>query len=74
MGPDGDVTPCPFASDVVVGNVRTGDSLADIVSSGALTASVPTGRRGGDDDDGDDEDPDEECTPGFPGSSCTPRN
>ncbi|MFF3754556.1 radical SAM/SPASM domain-containing protein [Streptomyces sp. NPDC002018] len=71
VGPDGDVTPCPFASGLVAGNVRAGDSLAAIVSSGVLAQSAAAVQGGGDDDD---DDPDEECSPGFPGSSCTPRN
>ena len=73
VGPDGDVTPCPFASRFVLGNVRTGDSLAAIVSSGALVLE-PASIERGDGDDDDDEDIDEECRPGFPGTSCNPRN
>jgi MoaA/NifB/PqqE/SkfB family radical SAM enzyme len=74
VGPDGDVTPCPFASRFVLGNVRTGDSLTAIVSSGALARNAATAiHRAGDGDDDDDDIPDE-CTPGYPGSECIPRN
>ncbi|MFF8702917.1 radical SAM/SPASM domain-containing protein [Streptomyces albidoflavus] len=71
VGPDGDVTPCPFASRAVAGNVRGSGSLAAIVASGALDATASAVRR---DPDEDDDDLDTECTPGYPGSSCTPRN
>ncbi|MGA4859961.1 radical SAM/SPASM domain-containing protein [Streptomyces koyangensis] len=71
VGPNGDVTPCPFAVSAVAGNVRVSGSFEAIVTSGALAVTASAHRR----DPGDeDDDQDAECTPGYPGSSCTPRN
>ncbi|MFF1697451.1 radical SAM/SPASM domain-containing protein [Streptomyces sp. NPDC058257] len=77
VGPDGDVSLCVFSTWLSVGNVLAG-SLEDILTGDAMAAAsahinspvVRNGGNGGDDDD-DNED---ECSPGFPGSECTPRN
>ncbi|MEU1669683.1 radical SAM/SPASM domain-containing protein [Streptomyces sparsogenes] len=79
ISPTGDVSPCVFSSWMGVGNVRE-DSLAAILGDPAMAdanASVrATGKTGGEDDDDDGCDPvgDGECTPGYPSSSCSPRN
>lgn len=77
ISPTGDVSPCVFSGWLSVGNVKE-TPLAAILGGSAMnraTASirtaVPALATCGPDDE---EDTDEECTPGFPGSSCTPRN
>jgi MoaA/NifB/PqqE/SkfB family radical SAM enzyme len=65
---DGDVSPCIFSRWLRVGNVRQ-TPLADILGSpemAAALASIPART--------DPCDPDTECPPGFPPSSCSPRN
>ncbi|MFH8491962.1 radical SAM/SPASM domain-containing protein [Streptomyces longisporoflavus] len=79
VGPDGMVTPCVFSTWLSAGNVRDG-SLEDILVGNAMVAAkalisssiIRLGGNGGDDDD--DNDNEDECSPGFPGSECTPRN
>ncbi|MEU5957531.1 radical SAM protein [Streptomyces sp. NPDC047525] len=79
IGPDGNVSPCVFSTWVTVGNVLS-RSLEDILDGDDMTAAgvlirssvIRMGGNGGDDDDDDDND--DECSPGFPGSECTPRN
>jgi MoaA/NifB/PqqE/SkfB family radical SAM enzyme len=69
INPDGDVWPCIFARWITVGNVMT-SPLADILSGPAMAhaaMSIPNGRQNGCDPDDDD------CTPGSPPSSCSPR-
>lgn len=65
---DGDVTPCIFSRWMKAGNVRE-TPLADILAgpawAGAL-AQLPPRR--------EPCDPNQECPPGFPPSSCDPRN
>jgi len=69
VGPTGEVSPCVFSTWMGVGNVRN-TSLASILGGPAMqVANASIRARSGGDDDGDDE-----CTPGFPGSECTPRN
>jgi radical SAM protein with 4Fe4S-binding SPASM domain len=64
---DGDVSPCIFTRWLSVGNVRQ-TPLADILASPEMTAALATipART-------DPCDPDAECQPGFPPSSCSPR-
>jgi MoaA/NifB/PqqE/SkfB family radical SAM enzyme len=71
---DGDVSPCNFSRWLKVGNVRQ-TPLTDILSGPEMAAALATipARR---DPDPDPCSPDneEECPPGFPPSSCSPRN
>ncbi|GLZ08735.1 hypothetical protein Acsp03_62010 [Actinomadura sp. NBRC 104412] len=69
IGPDGAVSPCVISAWMSVGNVHT-DGLADILAGTAMAeantqirAASRTGKC----------DPDGECSPGFPGSGCSPR-
>jgi MoaA/NifB/PqqE/SkfB family radical SAM enzyme len=71
IGPSGEVTPCVFSGWMGVGNVRetplgtilAGDAMAKAtVSIQAVTGASPWCRPD-----------DEECTPGFPGTECSPR-
>lgn len=82
IGPDGRVSPCVFSTTLLgVGNVRS-TPLATILGSPAMTearASIRVFAKGGGDDKGNDScdpscDPNSECSPGYPGSECTPRN
>ncbi|GGV69168.1 hypothetical protein GCM10010277_79140 [Streptomyces longisporoflavus] len=79
VGPDGMVTPCVFSTWLKAGSIREG-SLEDILIGDAMAAAkalisssvIRRGGNGGDEDDDDDNE--DECSPGFPGSECTPRN
>lgn len=65
---DGDVSPCIFSRWLRAGNVRQ-TPLAEILASpqmAAALAAIPART--------DPCDPDTECQPGFPPSSCSPRN
>jgi len=86
VGPDGQVSPCVFSAGVIdVANVRDAP-LGSILNGTAMTAAqthirtVVVARDGGDEDDDDSGDDgcnpvgDGECSPGFPSSSCSPRN
>ncbi|MEW2453504.1 SPASM domain-containing protein [Streptomyces albus] len=89
VGPDGNVSPCVFSAGLMdVGNVQDAP-LGSILGGAAMSEaqgrirSVVVARGGGDEDDGDssggsngDCEPvgDGECSPGFPSSSCSPRN
>ncbi|WP_244189992.1 radical SAM/SPASM domain-containing protein [Streptomyces hygroscopicus] len=87
VGPDGCVSPCVFSADLLgVGNVRN-TPLATILGSPAMAEARASIRsvfaKGGGDGGGDDEgkgscdpscDPNAECSPGYPGSECGPRN
>lgn len=78
VGPDGKVSPCVFSTWLSVGNVLTA-SLEDVLVGDDMTAagvliSSSVVRMGGNGGDDDDDDNDDECSPGFPGSECTPRN
>ncbi|WP_067451260.1 radical SAM protein [Actinomadura macra] len=68
IGPDGTVSPCVMSGWMGVGKVQE-ESLADIL--GGVTMShakaIIQAMTGGPDED-------DECTPGFPGSGCSPRN
>ncbi|MFI5802994.1 radical SAM protein [Streptomyces sp. NPDC051561] len=71
ISPDGNVTPCVMATWKTVGNVKE-EPLADILRGTAMaeaTAHIQgiTGRNDGCS-------PDDECNPGTPTSSCTPRS
>jgi len=69
ISPSGEVSPCVFSDWMSVGNVRT-TSLASILGGPAMQqANVWIRAKAG----GDDDDTDDECTPGFPGSECSPR-
>ncbi|WP_405948465.1 radical SAM/SPASM domain-containing protein [Streptomyces prunicolor] len=75
IGPDGDVSPCVFSRWLSVGNVQD-TPLAAILGSPAMASAnasildrwVP-GEFGACSPDTDDE-----CSPGTPGSECTPKN
>lgn len=72
ISPTGEVSPCVFSGWMSVGNV-TSTPLATILGGAAMkraNTSIQAEAGGGD----DDEDNDDECSPGFPGSECTPRN
>ncbi|WP_243725703.1 radical SAM protein [Actinomadura rubrisoli] len=70
IGPTGDVSPCVMSQWMSVGNIQDA-ALADILGGAAMAeanASIrAVARLGGACD------PDEECSPGSPGSGCTPR-
>lgn len=79
---DGDVSPCVFTRWVKVGNVRQ-DPLTAILESpemAAALAALPSRTRAlcnpldPDDDPCDPVMKEQECPPGFPPSSCSPRN
>ncbi|MGA5563965.1 radical SAM protein [Streptomyces platensis] len=74
VGHTGEVAPCVFSTWMGVGNVHD-TPLASILSGTAMSQATETIRRavgrGGEDDDDTNDD---ECSPGFPGSECTPRN
>ncbi|MGW2508510.1 SPASM domain-containing protein [Streptomyces scopuliridis] len=72
ISPTGEVSPCVFSGWMSVGNVMS-TPLATILGGGAMKRANTAIRAeaGGDDDDDDNDD---ECSPGFPGSECTPRN
>ncbi|MEC3994821.1 radical SAM protein [Actinacidiphila sp. DG2A-62] len=75
IGPDGKVSPCVFSAWIDTGNVKE-TPLADILG-GAQMQSASTAIRSvtvGKDPCGPDDDNDDECSPGYPGSECTPRN
>lgn len=75
ISPTGDVSPCVFSGWMGVGNVKT-TPLATILSGADMkraNTSIRAATMGGGDDD-DDGGNDDECSPGFPGSECTPRN
>ncbi|MBO8194000.1 hypothetical protein ITI46_20370 [Streptomyces oryzae] len=75
----------PVEERIDVGNVRDAP-LGSILNGTAMTAAqthirtVVVARDGGDEDDDDSGDDgcnpvgDGECSPGFPSSSCSPRN
>ncbi|TDE25239.1 radical SAM protein [Actinomadura sp. 6K520] len=70
VGPMGDVSPCPMSAALSVGNVHA-TGLAAILGGAAMTeaaeairAAVPAIT---------DCDPDGMCSPGHPGSGCSPR-
>lgn len=70
IGPTGEVSPCVFSGWMGVGNVQNaplGAILAGSAMSEANASIRSVARRGGCE-------PDTECSPGFPGSSCSPRN
>ncbi|MFE2870945.1 radical SAM/SPASM domain-containing protein [Embleya sp. NPDC059259] len=72
ISPTGEVSPCVFSDWMSVGNIRSAP-LASILGRNAMkqaNASILAKTGGGDDDD----DTEDECTPGFPGSECSPRN
>ncbi|WDM12811.1 radical SAM protein [Streptomyces lavenduligriseus] len=89
VGPDGRVSPCVFSTWMGVGNVHDAPFGAilggpEMAQANAVirqaTHGVSPSRGCGPDspcgpDNESDEGPDNgECTPGFPGSSCSPRN
>ncbi|MEU7084215.1 radical SAM/SPASM domain-containing protein [Streptomyces achromogenes] len=89
VGPDGRVSPCVFSTWMGVGNVHDAPFGAilggpEMAQANAVIRQVTHGvspsRGCGPDspcgpDNESDEGPDNgECTPGFPGSSCSPRN
>jgi MoaA/NifB/PqqE/SkfB family radical SAM enzyme len=70
IGPDGQVSPCVFSAWMGVGNVQDAP-LAAILGGTAMAeanASIRSAARSSHDCD-----PDGECSPGSPGSGCSPR-
>ncbi|HEY3688212.1 MAG TPA: radical SAM/SPASM domain-containing protein [Streptosporangiaceae bacterium] len=69
VSPTGEVSPCVFSTWMSVGNVHDA-ALATILSGTAMTQANESiqavTRTGGCD-------PDDECSPGHPGSGCNPR-
>ncbi|MEV0635864.1 radical SAM/SPASM domain-containing protein [Streptomyces sp. NPDC050619] len=75
ISPTGDVSPCVFSAWLSVGNVRDAP-LYSILNSPAMVktnASIRS-RRTPQGFDACTPDTDDECSPGTPGSECTPRN
>ncbi|MGJ5899187.1 radical SAM/SPASM domain-containing protein [Streptomyces niveiscabiei] len=84
VAPDGTVSPCVFSTWMGVGNVRDtplgavlgGPEMAraNAVIRQRRSPGVPYGHDpcGPDDDSGGGDE--SECSPGYPGSSCSPRN
>jgi MoaA/NifB/PqqE/SkfB family radical SAM enzyme len=75
IGPNGSVSPCVFSTFMGVGNVQEA-SLASILASSEMAAANATIRQGRSVSSlsACTPDTDDECTPGTPGSECTPRN
>ncbi|MFC4560399.1 radical SAM protein [Nocardiopsis mangrovi] len=77
VGPDGTVSPCVMSSWMRTGNVQAA-TLADILMGPEMeranAAIRTTVRAGACDPDAVDDDTEDECTPGVPGSECSPRN
>ncbi|WP_445402981.1 SPASM domain-containing protein [Streptomyces sp. LE64] len=74
IGPDGRVSPCVFSNWMSVGDVRAA-ALTEILTGPRMmeaVAIIHDTHGGGSCDPGCE--PNEECTPGFPLSDCTPRN
>lgn len=70
IGPNGDVSPCAMSGWMSVGNVHhepLGAIVGGAVMAEATAAIGAVPRSGGCD-------PDQECSPGTPGSECNPRN
>lgn len=75
IGPGGVVSPCVFSTWLRAGSVQD-SSLAAILGGPEMAyanAAIRTGQGGRAKPCGPD-DNDDECSPGFPGSECTPRN
>ncbi|WP_433233990.1 radical SAM protein [Actinomadura nitritigenes] len=70
VGPTGEVSPCFMSSWMSVGNVQQA-SLAAIVGGAAMAEATTSIRAVTRPNDGCD--PDDECSPGHPGSGCNPR-
>ncbi|WP_405593144.1 radical SAM/SPASM domain-containing protein [Streptomyces sp. NBC_01092] len=78
ISPTGDVSPCVFSGWLSVGNVKE-TPLADILSGPVMVganASIRNARGPGSLENGKacTPDTDDECSPGTPGSECTPKN
>ncbi|MCP9210924.1 radical SAM protein [Streptomyces sp. NEAU-Y11] len=74
IGPDGGVSPCVFSAGWMgVGNVQD-MPLAAILGGDAMTEANVAIRAAAGSDPCDPDDVPDECSPGFPGSECTPRN
>ncbi|MCL3993388.1 SPASM domain-containing protein [Streptomyces lavenduligriseus] len=89
VGPDGEVSPCVFSTRMGVGNVHDAPfgavlggpamAQANAVIRQATRGVSPSRGCGPNSPCGPDNESDEgpdngECTPGYPGSSCSPRN
>ncbi|MFG3098963.1 radical SAM protein [Streptomyces sp. NPDC048182] len=75
IGPNGSVSPCVFSTWMGVGNVQDA-SLGAILGGPEMAranAAVRAGRNFGG-GESCSPDTDDECSPGTPGSECTPRN
>lgn len=78
ISPAGEVSPCVLSGWLGVGNVKDAP-LSTILNSPAMQRASASIRSNGDpcSPDSDDDglpDQDEECTPGYPGTECNPRN
>ncbi|TBO57074.1 radical SAM protein [Streptomyces kasugaensis] len=77
ISPTGEVSPCVFSGSMGLSAGNVLDSpLADILSGSPMTeanAAVRAATMGGDEEGDDEGGNDDECSPGFPGSECTPR-
>ncbi|WP_405887891.1 radical SAM/SPASM domain-containing protein [Streptomyces sp. NBC_01136] len=77
IGPNGEVSPCVFSAWLNVGNVKD-TPLADILGGAAMGAANASIRKCHGGSSGTaaacTPDTDDECSPGTPGSECTPKN
>ncbi|MFM9444435.1 radical SAM protein [Streptomyces acidiscabies] len=84
VAPDGKVSPCVFSTWMGVGNVREAP-LGAILGGPEMAQANAAIRQGvsyscgpaspcGPDNDSDGGGDESECSPGYPGSSCSPRN
>ncbi|MFB7499491.1 radical SAM protein [Streptomyces sp. NPDC056161] len=89
IGPDGTVSPCVFSTWLRMGNIQraslssilggseTAQANATIRASrdlGVTYGCSPDSSCGPDNEESDGDDNDDECSPGFPGTECSPRN
>lgn len=75
IGPNGSVSPCVFSTWLTVGNVQ--DAPLGVILGGPEIAQANSAIRQGRDTSSlaaCTPDTDDECTPGTPGSECTPKN
>lgn len=73
IGPDGTVSPCAFSGFIDTGNVRT-TPLVDILGGAPLAEASAAIRAAAQGNAACGPDNDDECTPGYPGTECSPRN
>lgn len=73
VGPDGTVTPCTLAPWMRVGSIHDAP-LADVLNGEDMAGARRSIRDAAMSSKPKRCDPNTECTPGFPGSECDPRN